>query len=128
MARSPAPKPRRTAPVPVVELLKQVQLESTEEEYLDQRVRDNGGFTEKFTIPGRRGPPDRLITLPPGPFDHGIGRMELAEVKRPKGGHFSELQNRDHERRLKFGIKVAKLWTHQMIDDYITIKFGSNAK
>jgi hypothetical protein len=121
-----ARKPK--AQVPVVELIQRVPLESEIEEYLDQRVVANGGMTEKHTTPGRRGPPDRLITWPPGTFDHGIGRMDLAELKRPKGGVLSELQKRDHERRARFGIKVWLLYTKEAVDNYIAIKLGNKAR
>jgi hypothetical protein len=118
---------RKPKPI-VVELIQQTALESDIEDYLDKRVRDNGGFTEKYTTPGRRGPPDRLITWSPGPFDHGVGRIELAEMKRPKGGRVSELQKLDHAKRAKFGVRVWLLYTKDQVDNYIAIKCGSSAK
>jgi hypothetical protein len=73
--------------------------ESVIEDAMGDAAERRGWLYDKFTIPGRKGPPDRLITL-------RCGCMRLAELKRPKGGVVSEHQKRDHARRLLRGVKV----------------------
>ena len=53
---------------------------------------------EKFTSPGRRSVPDRIITLP-------NGKIVFVEVKNT-GKKPTELQLRDHERRRSLGCDV----------------------
>lgn len=89
--------------------------EDSVEDYLVERIERMGGLCEKFTTPGRRGPPDRLVTLP-------WGTMRLVEVKRPKGGMLSEGQKRDHARRAKCGVIVQLLWTQEMVGSWITFE------
>lgn len=73
-------------------------LESVIEKALCQRVRALGGMCEKFTSPGRRSVPDRLITLPGGD-------IIFVELKAP-GKKATELQLRDHKRRRAMGCDV----------------------
>ena len=94
------------------------------EDYLTEQVEARGGLCEKHTSPGRRGPPDRLITIPPLGSPN-TPRMDLAETKRPKGGRYSTGQVRDHERRAELGIKVWKLHTKEQVDTYIKVVFGT---
>lgn len=72
------------------------------ENYIEKRLRQEiervGGLCEKFTTPGRRGPPDRLVTWPDG-------EMELVEFKAP-GKKPNAHQLRDHARRAKCGVIV----------------------
>lgn len=63
-----------------------------------RRVKALGGTCEKFTSPGRRSAPDRLITLPGG-------RVIFAECKSP-GKKPTELQAKDHARRRALGCEV----------------------
>jgi len=72
--------------------------ESTIEARLCRRVKALGGTCEKFTSPGRRSVPDRLITLPGN-------RVIFAECKAP-GKKPTELQAKDHERRRALGCEV----------------------
>lgn len=72
--------------------------ESTVEKYLGRCVKARGGLCEKFTSPGRRNVPDRLVTLP----GHA---MFLVECKAP-GEKPSPAQRRDHKRRQRLGIGV----------------------
>ncbi len=62
------------------------------------RVRALGGTAEKFTSPGRRSVPDRLVTLPGG-------RIIFVECKRP-GGKPTAKQELDHDRRRALGCDV----------------------
>lgn len=65
--------------------------ESKIEKALCDRVKELGGLCEKFTSPGRRSVPDRLVTLP----GNKIIFVELkATGKKP-----SALQQKDHNRR-----------------------------
>ena len=79
-------------------------LESAIERRLCARVRALGGMAEKFTSPGKRSVPDRLVTLPGG-------RVIFVELKRP-GAKPTALQARDHARRRALGCDV------RVIDSY----------
>lgn len=73
-------------------------LENRVERALVKRVKDLGGMCEKFTSPGRRSVPDRIVTLPGG-------RIIFVECKAP-GKRPTELQDRDHKRRKEMGCEV----------------------
>jgi len=73
-------------------------LESQIESALVRRVKTLGGTAEKFTSPGRRSVPDRLVTLPGN-------RLVFVECKAP-GKQPTEKQQRDHERRRALGCDV----------------------
>lgn len=73
-------------------------LEKDVEAALVRRVKALGGLCEKFTSPGRRSVPDRLITMPDG-------QIIFVEVKRP-GGKPTDAQTKDHERRRALGCDV----------------------
>ena len=73
-------------------------LEGDVENALVRRVKKLGGTAEKFTSPGRRSVPDRLVTLPGG-------TIIFVELKAP-GKKPTEKQARDHERRRKLGCEV----------------------
>lgn len=89
-------------------------LETDLEDYFCLEVAKIGGFAEKHVSPGRRGPPDRLVTFPGLP-------MELVEMK-TIGGRLKPWQERDHAFRAKLGQRVRVLWTKRQIDEYITEK------
>lgn len=78
------------------------------ERKLCERVRALGGTCEKFTSPGRRSVPDRLVTLPGG-------RISFAEVKRP-GERPTKSQERDHTRRRALGAAVYIIDSLEAID------------
>lgn len=73
-------------------------LEKTIEAALCKRVKELGGTCEKFTSPGRRSVPDRLITLPGGV-------IIFVELKAP-GKKPTALQQSDHDRRTMLGCDV----------------------
>lgn len=89
-----------------------VDLESGVEEYLVAGVEMLGGMCEKFVTPGKKGPPDRLVTWPGGV-------IHFVETKRPKGGKLASWQERDHKRRTKLGCKVFCLWTKGAVRAYL---------
>lgn len=67
------------------------------EHYLYTQCKKRGWLCEKFTSPGRRSVPDRIITAP--------GFIGFVECKAP-GKVATELQLRDHVRRIKLGCSV----------------------
>ena len=73
-------------------------LERDIEKALVKRVKALGGMAEKFTTPGRRSVPDRLVTLP-------NNRVIFVELKAP-GKKPTDAQLRDHEKRRLLGADV----------------------
>jgi hypothetical protein len=73
-------------------------LEKTVEQALVRRVKSLGGMCEKFTSPGRRSVPDRIVTMPDG-------RIIFVELKKP-GAKPTEMQMRDHAKRRAMGCDV----------------------
>ena len=73
-------------------------LEKDIERALVRRVKELGGLCEKFTSPGRRSVPDRILTFPDN-------KIIFVELKRPKQKP-TEAQERDHVRRRQFGCDV----------------------
>ena len=63
-----------------------------------RRVERLGGTCEKFTSPGRRSVPDRIVTMPDGV-------IIFVELKAP-GKKPTPLQARDHKRRRAMGCDV----------------------
>lgn len=68
------------------------------ENYLVREARKRGLLAEKFTSPGRRSVPDRIVT---GPRQH----VFFVELKAP-GKVPTRAQERDHERRRAKGFRV----------------------
>lgn len=73
-------------------------LESEIERALVRRVEWLGGTCEKFTSPGRRSVPDRIVTMPGG-------AVIFVELKAPRKKP-TPLQARDHARRRAMGCDV----------------------
>lgn len=73
-------------------------LERDVEKALVKRVKELGGTCEKFTSPGRRSVPDRLITMPGG-------WIIFVELKAPEKEP-TENQAKDHARRRELGCDV----------------------
>jgi len=73
-------------------------LERHIERALVRSVERLGGTCEKFTSPGRRSVPDRLVTMPGG-------AIIFVEVKTP-GKRPTPMQERDHARRRAMGCDV----------------------
>jgi hypothetical protein len=85
-------------------------LESKIEKALIARVKTLDGTCEKFVSPGRRGVPDRLVTLPGG-------RIIFVELKSPSG-RLSQSQIHDHERRIQMGCDVRVINNIEAIDAF----------
>lgn len=75
-----------------------MMLEKDIERAFVARVKSLGGMAEKFTSPGRRSVPDRLVTMPGG-------QIIFVELKAP-GKKPTDAQKRDHDRRKALGCDV----------------------
>ena len=75
-----------------------------------KRVAALGGVAEKFTSPGRRSVPDRIVSLPGGV-------IIFVELKRP-GAKPTELQLRDHDRRRAMGFDVRVISTMEEVNAF----------
>lgn len=73
-------------------------LEKDVEAALVRRVKALGGLCEKFTSPGRRSVPDRIVTMP-------NGQIIFVELKAPNKKP-TDAQLKDHERRRALGCDV----------------------
>lgn len=73
-------------------------LERVIEQAFNKRVKELGGMSEKFTSPGRRSVPDRIVTMPGG-------RIIFVELKAP-GKKPTDAQWRDHSKRRGMGCDV----------------------
>ena len=83
------------------------------ETYFHKRVKKAGGYTYKFTVPGRRNVPDRIMMLP------GIC-MQFVELKKP-GEKPTDAQVREHERIQRWsGFRVLLFDTKHDIDSYLS--------
>jgi len=85
-------------------------LESAIERAFVARVKSLGGIAEKFTSPGRRSVPDRIVTLPGGV-------IIFVELKRP-GGKPTVAQLRNHERRRALGCDVRVIDSLEAVDAF----------
>lgn len=106
--------------------------ETKVERALVEGVTALGGTCEKFTTPGKRGPPDRLISWPQQNFgslsDVWNRRMgvEFAETKAPDGV-LKSWQARDHKRRRAMGYRVWVLWNLDEVEAYLRARGKCNA-
>lgn len=88
-------------------------LEKDIENALVRRIKLLGGKCEKFTSPGRRSVPDRLVTLPGN-------RIVFVECKRP-GAMPTAKQKKDHLEREALGCTVLVIDSLEGIDDAFPI-------
>lgn len=82
--------------------------ENLVESYFIEQVNEHGGFSRKYTSPGRRGVPDRIAFLP------SLGAV-FVELKTEKG-NLSILQVREIERMTQTGAACAVLNSRIEID------------
>lgn len=81
------------------------------ENYLVKRVKERGGLCEKFTSPGRRSVPDRIVILPGG-------KLFFVELKAP-GRKPTVAQAHDHAVRANLGFPVLVLNSKEAVDTFI---------
>ena len=88
--------------------------ESAIELYLCSQVRKHGGIAYKFTSPGRRSVPDRIVLWP-------CGEMQFVECKAP-GEKPTPLQQREHDklRAMKFMVNVVD--SFELVDTLIEFR------
>lgn len=84
--------------------------ENKVERYLHERVTALGGTSRKWTSPGMRGVPDRVVILPWG--------IWLVEVK-TTDGKLSSDQVREHQRLTDAGARVRTVYGHPGVDQLI---------
>lgn len=82
--------------------------ETTVESHLKKRVKERKGLCIKLFM---RGWPDRLVLL------RG-GRVVFVELKRPVGGKYEPLQERNHAKLRALGFVVLVLNTKALIDHH----------
>lgn len=81
--------------------------ESHIEQYLCKQCQARGGIAMKWSSPGHRGVPDRIVLMPGA-------RIVFVELKAP-GKRPGPLQEREHRRLRKLGFDV------HVIDSYIGV-------
>lgn len=84
--------------------------ESKIERALRLKVKAMGGLCEKFTSPGKRSVPDRIVTLPGG-------RIIFVEIK-ANGKLPTPLQVRDHTIRMMLGCDVRVIDSMEGVDAF----------
>lgn len=86
--------------------------ESAVERHLVKACKAHGWLTFKFTSPGNKGVPDRLLVLP-------NGFCLFIELKRPKGGRLSKMQEHQIRKLLEMDAFVAVLWSKRNVDAFM---------
>lgn len=86
-------------------------LEKNIEDYLNQQVKKVGGLSRKYTSPGRRGVPDRIVIL--------NGHVYFIELKRP-GEKPRPDQLAEHRAMKKNGVVVFVLDSKKAVDEWMT--------
>lgn len=85
------------------------------EKYIERKLRDTvsqgGGLCLKWVCPGWSGVPDRIILLPGG-------RVIFAEIKRPKGGKVSPLQELWAKKLTDLGFTYWRIKTLGDVEDF----------
>lgn len=78
------------------------------EKYLVDRICNLGGLPWKFTSPGTAGVPDRIVIL--------NGLICFVELKRPKGGRISDMQEWRIKQLHKQDVKAYVLKNKEEVD------------
>lgn len=86
-------------------------LEEVVETDLVEGVEARGGECLKFTVPGRVGPPDRIVLMPGA-------RIIFVETKAPDGV-LKSWQKRFHTMLRLLGFRVEVLWTREQVQDFL---------
>lgn len=91
---------------------KNTKPEAKIEKYLEDKVLDLGGMCPKWTSPGMKGVPDRIVFMPGG-------LTVFVELKREKGGVISPIQAWRAQQLTNLGQKVFFIHTREQIDRLI---------
>lgn len=83
-------------------------LERDIEKALVAMIKRHGGLCLKWVCPGWGGVPDRIILLP-------RGHIIFAELKRPKGGRVSPLQQWWREKLSELGFDHYYIYNHENV-------------
>lgn len=83
-------------------------LERDIEKALVAMIKSRGGLCLKWVCPGWAGVPDRIILLPGG-------HIIFAELKRPKGGKVSPLQQWWREKLSELGFDHYYIYNHENV-------------
>lgn len=86
------------------------------EQYLVNRCRTRGWGCYKFTSPGRRSVPDRIVIVPPAGHPHT--QVFFVELKAP-GGVPTVSQRREHDRLRALGCEVFVLDAYEEVDKFL---------
>jgi hypothetical protein len=93
--------------------------EITVEDALTNGVEAIGGECYKWTSPGCKGVPDRIVLLPSADrFGIGPPRMIFVETKAPDGV-LKSWQTRCHQRLRELGFRVEVLWTIEQVKRFL---------
>lgn len=87
------------------------KLEREIERALVRLVKRHGGLCLKWVCPGWGGVPDRIILLPGG-------RVCFAELKRPRGGTLSELQQFWRRTLARLGFRCWVLYNDEDLREF----------
>lgn len=90
------------------------ELEKDIERKLRELVENLDGKCLKWTCPGWRGVPDRIVLMP-------RGRVYFVELKRPKGGRLSEMQKWWHKQLRKLDFWVFCIYNEEDLKTFETI-------
>lgn len=88
--------------------------EADVEEHFVRGCRKRGWKAEKFTSPGRRSVPDRIVSKPDG-------TVFFCELKAP-GKKPTEIQAKDHKERRAMGFRVYVADTFKACDEVLGIE------
>jgi len=91
-------------------------LERDVENRLVRAIKKLGGIAYKFTSPGRRSVPDRLVLMPDG-------TVTFVEVKRP-GGRLTEGQKREIDKLRNLGQNVFIVYDYEEVDELVELLGG----
>ena len=89
-------------------------MEKDIESKLVKLVKQHRGFCLKWVCPGWSGVPDRIVLLPDA-------RIYFVELKRPKGGHLSRLQEKWREKLQALGFKHYVIWNYEDLEDFANL-------
>lgn len=81
------------------------------EKYFKNLVESTGAYCFKFTSPGTRGVPDRIVVARSGIY--------FVELKRPKGGRLSPHQIRWQEKFKSLGQTIHLIKNREEVEDFV---------